>query len=72
MEFIEDVEKIDPAPGVSHNQGQAESVPYEMINAMLLNEFLREHRKNEEQGASIAELKKAITRLTVKDEQRVA
>ena len=54
MEFIEDVEKIDPAPGVSHNQGQAESVPYEMINAMLLNEFLREHRKNEEQGASIA------------------
>ena len=29
---------------------------YDAVNAMLLNEFLKEHRKNEEQEATIAEL----------------
>jgi S-formylglutathione hydrolase FrmB len=39
---------------VGHNmQGEPESVRYEQINAMLLNEFLREHRKNEEQNSKI-------------------
>jgi anion-transporting ArsA/GET3 family ATPase len=32
-------------------------VRYEQVNAMLLNEFLKEHRKNEEQEATIAQLK---------------
>ena len=47
--------------------GQPESVRYEQINAMLLNEFLKEHRKIEElrsdaarQEAMISELKKDI------------
>ena len=30
------------------------------MNAMLLNEFLKEHRKVEEQGATIAQMKKQI------------
>ena len=38
-----------------------ESVRYEQINAMLLNEFLKEHRKNEEQEKTIAELKSGMT-----------
>ena len=38
-------------------QGEAESVRYEQVNAMLLNEFLKEHHKNEEQEATIAQLK---------------
>jgi hypothetical protein len=33
------------------------TVRYEAVNAMLLNEFLKEHRKVEEQQATIAELK---------------
>ena len=33
---------------------------YEMVNAMLLNEFLKEHKKVEEQQASIAELKSTV------------
>ena len=37
--------------------GQVESVRYEMINAMVLNEFLKAHRKMEEQEATIAQLK---------------
>ena len=34
------------------------SVRYEAVNAMLLNEFLKEHRKVEEQGETIAQQKK--------------
>jgi len=38
-------------------------VRYEAVNAMLLNEFLKEHRKVEEQGATIAQMKKQIDAL---------
>jgi hypothetical protein len=44
--------------------GQPESVRYEQINAMLLNEFLKEHRKVEEQGAIIARRQKQIEALS--------
>ena len=37
---------------------------YEAVTAMLLNEFLKEQRKMQEQGATIAELKKEIANLT--------
>jgi hypothetical protein len=39
-------------------------VRYEAVNEMLLNEFLKEHRTVQEQGATIAELKKEISNLT--------
>jgi len=39
-------------------------VRYEAVNAMLLNEFLKEHRKGEQQKATIAEMKKQIETLT--------
>jgi hypothetical protein len=39
-------------------------VRYEAVNAMLLNEFLKEHRKGEQQEATIAEMKKQIETLT--------
>jgi hypothetical protein len=39
-------------------------VRYEAVNAMLLNEFLKEHRKNEEQEATIMRLQKQIEALT--------
>ena len=45
-------------------QVQPESVHYEMVNAMLLNEFLKEHRKNEQQEATITRLEKQIEALT--------
>jgi hypothetical protein len=40
------------------------AVRYEAVNAMLLNEFLKEHRKVEEQGATIAQMQKQIEALT--------
>lgn len=39
-------------------QGQPESVHYEMVNAMLLNEFLKEHRRVEELEATVAQQRK--------------
>ena len=48
---------MNPALVYRNNKGQVESVRYEMINAMVLNEFLKAHRKMEEQEATIAQLK---------------
>ena len=39
------------------DDGKPYGVRYEAVNAMLLNEFLKEHRKNEEQQATIMQLK---------------
>ena len=47
--IAEEVEKISPDLVTRGSDGQAHSVRYEAVNAMLLNEFLKEHRKNEEQ-----------------------
>jgi len=41
----EDVEKINPDLVVRDKEGKPYSVRYEAVNAMLLNEFLKEHRK---------------------------
>ena len=66
----EDVEAIDPDLVVRDKEGQANSVRYEAVNAMLLNEFLKEHRMVEEQQKTIAELKFGMTVLaaTVKEQ----
>jgi septal ring factor EnvC (AmiA/AmiB activator) len=41
-------------------EGKVNAVRYEAINAMLLNEFLKEHKKVEAQQATIAELKSTV------------
>jgi septal ring factor EnvC (AmiA/AmiB activator) len=58
----EEVEKVNPDLIVRDKEGKPYSVRYEQVNAMLLNEFLKEHNKVEEQQASIAELKSLVTR----------
>jgi trimeric autotransporter adhesin len=60
----EDVAQVNPNLAIRNGKGQIESVRYMAINAMLLNEFLKEHRKNEEQGAMIARQQKQIDALT--------
>jgi len=59
----EDVEKVNPDLVVRDADGKVYSVRYEAVNAMLLNEFLKEHRKNDEQGAAIAQQQKEINAL---------
>jgi hypothetical protein len=49
----EQVEEVNPDLVVRDLEGKAYSVRYEAVNAMLLNEFIKEHRKNEEQSASM-------------------
>jgi hypothetical protein len=52
----EDVEKINAALVARAAEGKPYTVRYEAVNAMLLNEFLKEHRKNEEQQRQIEAL----------------
>ena len=53
----EEVEKVNPDLVVRDANGKAYTVRYEAVNAMLLNEFLKEHRTVQEQKATIAQLK---------------
>jgi len=58
--IAEDVEKVDPDLVTRNNKGEPETVRYEAVNAMLLNEFLKEHRKVEEQGRRTEERGRTI------------
>jgi hypothetical protein len=58
--IAEEVAEVYPDLVGRNPQGQPESVRYEQINAVLLNEFLKEHRKVEAQQATIAELKSTV------------
>jgi endosialidase-like protein len=58
--IAEDVEKVNPDLVVRDAEGKVYSVRYEAVNAMLLNEFLKAHRKLEEQEKTIAQLKSTI------------
>ena len=64
----EDVEKVNPDLVARDEQGKPYTVRYEAVNALLLNEFLKEHRKNEQQRkdfeAAIAQQQKQIDALT--------
>jgi hypothetical protein len=53
----EEVEKVNPDLVVCDKDGKPYTVRYEAVNAMLLNEFLKEHRKVQEQQATITQLK---------------
>ena len=56
----EEVEKINPDLVARDEHGKPYTVRYEAVNAMLLNEFLKEHRKVQELEATVAEHKKAM------------
>ena len=67
----EEVAKVNPDLVARDEQGKPYTVRYEAVNAMLLNEFLKEHRKGqeqdrkvEEQGSMIAQQQKQIEALT--------
>jgi uncharacterized coiled-coil protein SlyX len=58
----EQVEKVNPDLVARDDQGKPYTVRYEAVNAMLLNEFLKEHRKVEEQGKTITQLKSSASK----------
>jgi hypothetical protein len=55
--IAEEVAKVNPSLVLPDKEGKPYTVRYDGVNAMLLNEFLKEHRTVQEQGATIAELK---------------
>ena len=76
----EEVEKVNPDLVARDEQGKPYTVRYEAVNAMLLNEFLKEHKKVERQAKAveeqahkveaqareISELKSALNQLTAR------
>jgi len=56
----EQVEKVNPDLVVRDEDGKVSTVRYDAVNAMLLNEFLKEHRNVAEQQSTIAELKTTV------------
>jgi hypothetical protein len=62
--IAEDVEKVDPDLVTRNEKGEAETVRYEAVNAMLLNEFLKEHKAFLEEKRTVEELKKQVETLT--------
>jgi uncharacterized coiled-coil protein SlyX len=58
--IAEEVAEVNPDLVVRDGNGEIYTVRYDAVNAMLLNEFLKEHTKVEEQQATIAELKSTV------------
>src|SRR5205823_13845691 len=68
----EEVEKVNPELVARDEQGKPYTVRYEAVNAMLLNEFLKEHRKVQEQEATITRLQKGMERVIARLEEQAA
>ena len=61
--IAEEVAKVNPALVLLDKEGKPYTVRYDQVNAMLLNEFLKAHRRMEEQDATIARQQKQIDAL---------
>ena len=71
--IAEEVAKVDPDLVVRDENGEIYTVRYDAVNAMLLNEFLKEHRKVEEQAREMQEQKSTVSQLktTVVEQQAI-
>jgi hypothetical protein len=58
------VEKVNPDLVLRNEEGKPYSVRYDVVNAMLLNEFLKEHRQVQDLKTIVAEQQKQIEALT--------
>ena len=59
----EEVEKVNPKLVVRDKDGKVNTVRYEAVNAMLLNEFLKEHKRVEAQQTKVENQEATITEL---------
>jgi predicted ribosome quality control (RQC) complex YloA/Tae2 family protein len=67
----EDVEKVNPDLVVKDRQGNFYSVRYDAVNAMLLNEFLKEHRKVQELELNAGQQQKHFESALAKQERTI-
>jgi hypothetical protein len=70
--IAEEVAEVNPDLVVRDKNGELMTVRYEQINAMLLNEFLKEHKKVEEQQASISQLKSEMQTMVAQLKEQAA
>src|SRR6266536_2831581 len=70
--IAEEVAKVSPDLITRDRDGKPETVRYDAVNVMLLNEFLKEHGKNKEQEAIIAELRNEVKDLAAKLNEQAA
>jgi uncharacterized coiled-coil protein SlyX len=68
----EEVEKVDPDLVIRDKEGKPYTVRYDQVNAMLLNEFLKEHRKVQELEANDTQQEAAIKALTAMVKEQAA
>jgi hypothetical protein len=72
--IAEEVGAVNPDLVVRDKNGEIYTVRYDAVNAMLLNEFLKAHRKAQQQEATITQLKKdfgaTIAQLTARLEEQ--
>jgi hypothetical protein len=61
--IAEEVAKVNPALVLPDKEGKPYTVRYDAVNAMLLNEFLKEHRRVEQQAREIQKQRKTISEL---------
>ena len=69
--IAEEVADVNPNLVVRDKNGDIYTVRYDAVNAMLLNEFLKEHRKVEEQQATITHLEKDFEALSVEQQKQI-
>ena len=70
--LAEDVEKVNPDLVLHDKEGKPYSVRYEQVNAMVLNEFLKEHRKVHELERTIIQQAKRMDALTTELQAQAA
>ena len=69
--IAEQVAEVNPDLVVRDKDGQIYTVRYEAVNAMLLNEFLKEHREVQELQAIVAEQKKSFESKLVQQQKQI-
>ena len=70
--IAEEVEKVNPDLVVRDQNGRANVVRYDSVNAMLLNEFLKEHRTVEELKSTVAKQEAIIAKQQNGFESKIA
>ena len=69
--IAEEVANVNPALVLLDKEGKPYTVRYDQVNAMLLNEFLKEHRKVEELEASVTQQQKGFQSRFAEQEEKI-
>ena len=70
--IAEEVATVNPDLVVQHKDGEISTVRYEQVNAMLLNEFLKEHKKVQNLEVTVAQQQQGMEVLTAQLKEQAA